>query len=197
LPDLSVRLNDSVTVSGKEGSFAFYSLKPGVYYLTVNTAALGAKKITVPKSPVKVFIENKKKTELKIGVVDAAAIYGEAVIYRPVISRNNISLSGEENKLSEGRGLEGLMIELNNGQQAIKVFTDKDGRFSSEELAPGEWILSVVPESLPQYFYAEQERVSLFLRERDEQKIQVKVFPRIRPVKQFQDGGELKENKKQ
>ncbi|MEN6473778.1 MAG: porin [Syntrophaceae bacterium] len=173
-----IRLNGISTITDKKGEFTFNMIKPGNYYIDVDSASIGLDKISAQKTPIKISVQGGEISTLKLGVTRAAALAGRVMAYRidsaPPSSESTgtkalnfimdpngghgIVASGEDAKLVEASGLASVVVELRSGSESLCRITDKQGRFAFEELRPGTWTIIVDETNLPaNYAVADKE----------------------------------------
>ena len=93
-----IRLNDAATVTDKDGEFTFQSVKPGIYYLDIDSSSIGLERISVQKTPIKVIVEGGETTFVRTGITRAAILRGQVVGYRIKNGGSNGSSAETDNK---------------------------------------------------------------------------------------------------
>jgi hypothetical protein len=73
-------------------------------------------------------------------------------------------------------------VELRCGQEVRRVLTDRNGRFTFDELVPGRWLLTLSPSSLPAFHDPETESLELTVEPASHTDLALRVVPRRRPV---------------
>lgn len=76
-----LRLGDAAAVTDSNGEFTFPALKPGAFYLTIDSASIGLEQIPMEKTPLKVDIEGGKETSIEIGITECADLTGKVMVY--------------------------------------------------------------------------------------------------------------------
>jgi len=187
IPDVIVRLNNLATVTDKSGHFTFSPIKTGIYYLDVNPAKIGLDYVTTEKSPMEVTVEDGKKSLLDIEIVQSASIAGRVIIYKFGENGNHYDHSNfrpsENNNLHVSRGAGNIIIEIRDGKEIKREYTDREGYFNFPNLRPGKWTLKVYEYGLPEYHYLEKDTFEMELKSGEKMEINVKVLPKIRQIK--------------
>ena len=198
--DCLLRLNGSTAVTDKAGNFAFPSVRPGIYYLSVDTASIGMNRIPGRKMPLELAVQGGEKTLAYIPVTRAARLAGRVIVYsyknnhnktapteRPnTINGPYVAQIGDSNdadtKLTEDHGLANAIVELKSGSEIKRTDTDNQGCFVFEELRPGEWTLKIYGDNLPEYHYLERDTFELELKPGQKEEISANVLPRKRRI---------------
>jgi len=197
-----LRLNGLTAVTNKAGNFTFPSVKPGIYYLNVDTASIGMNRISSQKTPIELAVRGGKKTSVIIPVTRAAQLSGKVMVYGYEKNVNRTSLSekpsgtneprcvvgkdsgcGEGDKLVEDHGLVNTIVELRNSSEVRRAVTDNQGRFEFEEVRPGKWTLKIYSDNLPEYHYLEKDGFELELKPGQRKEIYAKVLPQKRRIR--------------
>ena len=200
--DCLLRLNGSTAVTDKAGNFTFPSVRPGIYYLSVDMVSIGMNRIPSRKMPLELAVQGGEKTLAYIPVTRAARLSGRVIVYSYKNNHNNkIAPSEEPNtidefyvagnsdsnsadtKLIEDHGLANVIVELKNSSEIRRTDTDNQGGFVFEELRPGEWTLKIYSDNLPEYHYLEKDTFELELRPGQREEISAKVLPRKRRIR--------------
>jgi hypothetical protein len=212
VPDVILRFNGTTAVTDENGHFTFPFLRPGTYYLNVNTAKVGKNLIAVQKTPIKVIVEDGKESYIEIGIARSAALSGQVVVYRPESNHNDNHHNDHSNgflmngalvngdgktELIESHGLANVLVELINGSEPKHRFTDEKGRFNFEELHPGKWTLKVHDHGLPEYHYLEKDTFEFELKPGEKAEVLVKVLPKKRRIRIIEEGGTILEEREE
>jgi len=195
-----LRLNGSTAVTDKAGNFTFPSVRPGIYYLSVDTASVGMNRIPTQKTPIELAVQGGEKTSVDIAVTRAAQLLGRIMVYgyqnnhskmptgeQPSDTNElyvvaNCSSSNEDANLVEDHVLANTIIELKSSSEIRRTDTDDQGRFVFEELRPDKWTLKIYSDNLPEYHYLEQDTFELELSPGQREEISAKVLPKKRRI---------------
>ena len=71
------------------------------------------------------------------------------------------------------------------------MLTDRKGRFSFDDVRPGQWTLAVHADNLPEYHYLEKDTFEIELAPGDKKELLVRVLPRKRTIQVIEEGGTL------
>jgi hypothetical protein len=144
LEDVVLLLGDFARITDQDGQFAFPSLEPGNYYLTVDRASVGLDRVSTRKLPLKVSIVGGREAKIDLGVVTPGSVEGEVVVDGS--SARCVSDEGG----AGGHGPSPFIVELSSELETVRCVTDSAGAFAFEEVRPGSWLLTVHPHvSLP------------------------------------------------
>lgn len=208
-----LRLSGSTAVTGNSGNFIFPSVGPGIHYLNVDTASIGMDRIPNRKIPIELTVRGGEKTQVSIPITKAARLLGRIMVYgykgspdsttqggkfngtvKPYIIADGSS-NGKDAELSEEHGLADVIVELKNSSEIKRTVTDKQGQFYFAELRPGQWMLKIYSDNLPQYHYLEKDTFQLELKPGQETEISARVLPKKRRIRIITEGQTLLEEK--
>ncbi len=192
--DAILRLDGATAVTDAKGNFIFPSIAKGSYHLRLDRASIGFDRMTIQKVPIEVAVEGGKETALQIGVTRRARLQGRVMLYRST-AEGTMPSHVDNADLIEDRGLPDLLVELTDGVETKRVFTDEKGRFTFEEMRPGAWTLRVSEDNLPEYTRLEMNTFEFSPMPGEEMQALVRVLPQKRQVQILQEGGVLKEQK--
>jgi uncharacterized protein (DUF2141 family) len=182
-----IRANDLAVVTDKNGNFVFYGLKPGEYNLILDQSTLGSGRVARQGMPLKETIQGGVTTELNIGVARAASLSGQLMVYRFEEDRLIRDFRGPEDtpemKVVEAYGLKDALVELESKWAHYARTTDDNGRFSFDELYPGQWTLKVFNDSAPPLHYLENDVFEFTLAPGEEGRALVRILPKVREIK--------------
>ena len=201
ISNVILRLNGSTAVTDKSGNFTFPSIRPGIYYLNVDTASIGMNRIPSRKTPIELGVRGGRKISVVIPVTRAAQLSGRIMVYSYKKDHNKTNVnekpsstnepynvvgkggvSGGDAKLVEDYGLTNTIVELRSSSEIRRTVTDNQGRFEFEELRPSKWTLKINSENLPEYHYLEKDTFELELKPGQRVEISAKVLPKKRRI---------------
>ena len=195
-----LRLNGLTAVSDKSGNFAFPTVAPGIHYLNVDTASIGMDQVPNRKIPIELTIQGGEKTQVDIPITKAARLLGQVIVYGYKSNHDSTDQEGKsssiepfvvgdgrnnekDGQLGEVHGLADAIVELKDSSEIKRTVTDKQGEFSFTELRPGEWILKICSDNLPEYHCLDKDTFQLELKPGQETKVSAKVLPKKRQIK--------------
>ncbi len=194
----------ATAITDDEGEFVFPSLNPGIHYLRAEKGSIGLNRVTTQKQPLAVEVKGGKTTEIQMGVVTSGTISGRVILSAPESDRRLtaaddadsdslfvVGSGGEALGASHDEGEPGLaqvVVEIADQQEVLRQITDPEGGFSFEDLRPGRWTLKVYENNLPAHHYMERDRFEIDLKPGGEEKINLKVLPRLRPIEIIEEG---------
>lgn len=205
IPKVLLRTRGATAMTNENGEFIFPCLEPGTYHLRVEKNSIGLNRVTRKRLPFTVEVKGGEETEIEIGVVTSCKISGMVAVFprkpenesgdQSITSGDSLFVvgSGEAEGLkaaetSKVRGLSNILAEVRCEEEVLRQFTDQKGRFSFEDLRPGEWTLTVYDHDLPAYHYLEDEQFQFALRPGEEKEVTVRVLPRLRPIQIIEEG---------
>jgi len=203
IPNAILRLSGATAVADSHGEFTFPALKPGTLYLNIDSASIGLERIPVQKTPLKVDIEGGKETSIKIGITKSAVLKGRVIVYRfakeDTLQKERAVHKGKdiavpentETELIEVYGLANALLEFKSEVETWRVLTDRKGRFSFDDVRPGQWTLAVHADNLPEYHYFEKDTFEIELAPGEKKEILIRVLPRKRTIRIIEEGETL------
>ncbi len=203
IPDAIVRLDGATAASNKNGRFRFPTVKPGSYYLHVDTSRAGRGLISTRRMPLEVSVEGAKETAVEVGVTRSASLLGRVMVYRfEKKDRSDLEggtvaedrFSGEKgDSLASDHGLANVLLELKSASEEKRVLTDRKGRFEFSDLRPGKWTLKIYEDELPRYHYLESDTHDFDLKPGQIEELHVRVLPQKRTMQIIEEGTILEE----
>ncbi len=191
------RIGDAIAVSDASGRFVFAAEPTGAVYLMADTASLGADRVTLQPTPLKLEVRGGEITDLSVAVTRSVGVAGELRMYGEQAS---FAVPGEQDQLpgpgqpgTKGRALSGVVVQMQSGDQVERRLTDAWGRFEFEHLRPGPWTLAVPPGQLPKSHQLAEQSRTLDLEPGEQRRLILKVVPRVRRVRIIHEGGVLHE----
>ncbi|MBI5207021.1 MAG: carboxypeptidase regulatory-like domain-containing protein [Candidatus Firestonebacteria bacterium] len=212
LPNVLLLMDDMSAVTNQNGEFIFPSLSPRTYNLWVEKIFIGLDRVTIEKLPIPVEVHPGVTTNIEIGVVTSARIFGKLSVFA---QKNDLKEATENNKdasivgpgilssntsfdssnYEEVEGLKNIQIELTNGKEIMQHFTDNKGEFSFRDLRPGNWTIIVSDANLPEYHYLENKEIHFELKPGEIKDVEIRVLPKIRYIRIIEEG-EIKQEKR-
>ena len=205
IPNAILRLSGATAVTDSDGEFIFPALKPGNFYLDIDSASIGLDRISVQKTPLEVDIEGGKETSIEIGITTSADLTGSVMVYgfakedsvqkeyRVHKGKDRAVPKDTEAELVEERGLANVLLEFTSELETWRMLTDRKGRFSFDDVRPGQWTLTVHADSLPQYHYLEKGKFEIELAPGEKKEMLIRVLPRERTIQIIEEGGTVLE----
>lgn len=190
-----LRLSGVPAVTDSDGEFTFPALKPGAFYLNIDSASIGLERIPVQKTPLKVDIEGGKETSIEIGITRSAGLAGRIMVYEFAeedglqkgfsISKGEKKATGKEGKgkMVEACGLANVLLEFKSKLEIWRVLTDRKGRFSFDDVRPGQWTLAVHADNLPEYHYFEKDTFEIELAPGEKKEMPIRALPIKRTIR--------------
>lgn len=171
---LSIGSDNAVT--DKNGNYSFPMLPSGNYYMMIDYSKAGINAIAEIQSPYQLEIQPGIETKFDIGLTLSSKITGEIVIVKEV-SEDDKTYAEIKNQLGK------LMIEAKNGGEVFRILTNEDGKFSFENLRPGQWTVKVYDNGIPKEYGLVTDVFTLGLSPGHTEHIEVKIKEKRRRIK--------------
>ena len=190
-----LRLSGVPAVTDSDGEFTFPALKPGTFYLDVDSASIGLERISAQKTPMEGDIEGGKETSIEIGITKSAGLAGRIMVYEFakvdglqkgfIIDKDARKAVREDGKkeMIEDRGLANALLEFKSKQEIWRVLTDRKGCFRFDDVRPGQWTLAVHADNLPEYHYFEKNTFEIELTPGEKKEMLIRVLPKKRTIR--------------
>ncbi len=166
----------NIVFSDKNGEFEIPSVKSGTYFMFMDNSKSGLNTIAEKPGPYKIDILPAENTYFEIILTKSARINGSIAI--------------EEDKNKDKKGfiqvkakIDRLIIEVNNGNEVYRVYTNPDGTFKFNDLRPGEWKLIVYDKGIPDGFELVNNEYNINLLAGETQDTKVVIRKRSRKIK--------------
>ncbi|MBU4053338.1 MAG: hypothetical protein KKA41_03150, partial [Proteobacteria bacterium] len=207
LPDVVLKMADSIAVTDENGIFKFPGIHAGNHYLSANALVIDDKDMVFSNNlPGRIKVPSGQKTKLDLPVVEASSFSGTIMVYdyekpggafdiiqapSPISTNSSSSVSGSDShegskKLIGKQGLPFALIELTQGEKTIRRLSDKKGRFSFEALVPGKYQVAIKAASLPDHHRFENDHFEMELSMGEKKEMEIKVLPVKRTMKMLQ-----------
>jgi len=194
-----ITLNGLTAVTDSSGSFIFPSVRPGNYYLNVDTARLDAKRIPDMKAPIEVSINSADMSLIDIPLVEPAFLSGDLFVYgyegREMVSGRSdktgprfvVEGSDEDRQpktLVKEKPFPNAVVEIKGKDGELKrTVTDRKGSFIFHEIRPGTWTLTVHARNLPDYHKLETTTFQFDLLPGGTKEISARIIPQKRTIR--------------
>jgi uncharacterized surface anchored protein len=104
----------------------------------------------------------------KIDILPSENTYFEITLTKSAQIEGSIVIEEDSNKDKKGfiklkSKIDRLIIEVNNGKEIYRVYTDADGKFNFSDLRPGEWKLIVYDKGIPEGYQLVNDEYSINL----------------------------------
>ncbi len=206
--DAILRLSGATAVTDSDGEFTFPALKPGTFYLNIDSASIGLERIPAQKTPMKIDIGGGKETSIEIGITRSAGLTGKIIVYgfakEDSLQKEYAVHKGKdrdvpkdtETDMVEEYGLANVLLEFKSELETWRVLTDRKGRFSFDDVRPGQWTLTVHADNLPEYHYLEKDTFEIELAPGEKKEMLIRILPRKRAIQIIEEGETLIEEEK-
>jgi len=190
-------VGSTTATTDRDGRFVFGGLPPGTHSVSVERDSIGLERTTTMRLPLEAEVKPGEVTELDIGVTTAAALSGVVRVGQtdPADAGAGdeagsyiVGAPGEGTAPEPGAGLEGVLVELADGDEVHRRLTGKAGEFSFTHMRPGQWRLKVYDYSLPPFHAPEPSETTVELKSGDSQEVTVDVLPRRRRIQMIDTG---------
>lgn len=165
-----------IVFSDKNGEFEIPFVKTGTHFLFMDNSKSGLNSIAETRGPYKIEILPGKKTYFEVSLTKSGKIKGAIVVEE------------DENKNLKGfipvkAKLDKLIIEVNNGKETFRTFTNQDGTFNFNDLRPGEWKLIVYNRGIPEGYRLQTNEFNITLSPTETKEVNVIIRKISRKIK--------------
>lgn len=203
IPRVVVTANGATAVTDEKGEFAFHTMTVGPCSVSVERNSIGLDRVTAARLPMVVGVEQGKTADVEIGVLRSARLQGKVALLefqseksdRSVQSTIFVSATDQtagivsaDVKPVEVGGLAEVLIEFTNGDEVLRLVTDREGEFSLGGLRPGAWNVKVYDYNLPAFHYLDQAEFGIELKPGGEVSLPINVLPRLRRIQMIEQG---------
>lgn len=136
------RIDGNITMTDKQGKFGFPLLPIGKYNLFMDDSEFPLYTIAGTPGPYKIEIKSGEETKFETSLTKAAIIQGRLVIQED----ENLGQKGFYPVKDE---IDKLIVEVSNGSEIFRNFTQRDGSYVFSDLRPGKWTLKVYKTGIP------------------------------------------------
>ena len=197
-----VSTNGLSAITDQSGEFIFPSLNPGQYTLRFSQNTIGIDRVTTTPQPILIEVQGGRTSEQNVGVSTASIIYGTVELYRLTVQEyrdyiidgqnNTIFLAGslESRRIQPAEGdltasgvLEHVLVEISDGKEILRQYTDEKGKFAFEMLRPVIWQMKIYEKNLPDHHVLERSKFQIELTSGAQEEVTVKVVPKLRSVR--------------
>lgn len=189
----------ATAVTDNKGGFIFPSLKPGQYLLSIEKTTIGVKRITTVKMPMAIEVKGGETVTKNIGITTGCLLSGRVILYAETLTDNKendkemfIKRPGEKEsdttRYREKSGVGAVIVELINGEEVFRQYTDDAGKFYFSGIPPGTWTLKANNADLPELTYLEKDTDTIELKAGEAKEYTFRVLPRKRVIKIIDTG---------
>jgi hypothetical protein len=139
LPNVKIRVDGSEVLTDAHGRFAFPSLSPGDYLLSIDPGSLQVGTVPTIGVPINIIVKAGRKAEIEIPVTKTASAGGRVMMDMPTAP----------NQPASSTPLCEAILELHSADGSDYLFTDYYGHFLFTDLKPGKYSLIIQVQSLP------------------------------------------------
>ncbi len=150
-----VLLNGKKAITDEAGRFHFKSIKPGKYPLMLDPASLALHEMLAGNALPIVEVTPETNQTINLTLIQSGAIIGAIEFKQDKHKAQLISLKTVGN----------LMLEVNNGQETRRTFTDEKGQFKFGDLKPGVWKVRILNSDIANNLKIEQTHFTIDLQE--------------------------------
>lgn len=180
LSGVVVRLQDQLMVSDRAGYVVFSKVRAGAHPLDVATPGSGGR-VAIGDSVV-VVGERVAALPFHLRMVHGAHVRGSVRLLAQAAGLE----PGEG--LTDGGGLENIILQLESATDTVFLVTDPHGNFDAGRIRPGRWSVSYVGGTLPALYTFEQSRVEFMVAAGEDREIRMVVRPKHRDIQMIASG---------
>ena len=139
------------TRTNAQGEYELTGLKPGAYRVSVPLDQFKEAVRATGSTDVRVELLEDKSAEINFGIVNFARVMGNVF--------NDYQMDG--NRQPDANGLRGIRLLLAGAGKTRSFVTDGTGDYELNEVAPGDYVLSVDRSTLPANFLAPEDSMPI------------------------------------
>jgi hypothetical protein len=175
-----VRLNFNgiLAISDKDGNFRFPTVPIGSHTLGIDAASFGINAVTETPGPYTIKVDPAKVTYFEFAMTKSARIEGTLKVQED-------EKANQKGYIPVKEQISKLIVEVSNGSEMFRNFTDKDGLFRFEDLRPGDWKFKVYSNGLPRGYKIVTDQFNVSLKSGETKKLQIDIQKSARQI-QFQ-----------
>lgn len=126
---LILHLGEAKTATLKDGSYRFPQVKPGSYPLLIDPRSMSLHEVVLEKlGPITISAGCEEKVHLTL--CRSAELCGRMV-------------AGNQGAEMPELDLSGIIVELDDGVEAVRCYCDRQGRYGLRDIRPGRYMLTV------------------------------------------------------
>jgi len=150
-----VLLNGKRAITDAAGCFHFKGMKPGKYPLLLDPASLALHEMLSDNVLPLVEILPEENQNINLKLIQSGAIIGA------------IQFKGSPNKaqLISLKSVGNLLVEVNNGKEIRRTFTDVKGNYKFGDLKPGTWTVKVLKSDIDKNLKIAQSSFTISIKE--------------------------------
>jgi len=153
---LIINLAGNYTLTDKDGNFEFPAILKGEYYMILDDSNTGLNTILEETGPFKVDIHPGQVTEVQMSMTKSANISGQIVIEKD-------STAFDKGFIQSNEPIRNLLLEAKKEKEEFRVLSDEEGKFSFQDLRPGQWKIKIYTVGLPSEYSIKREEFTIDL----------------------------------
>ncbi len=150
-----VLLNGKTAITDAEGRFHFKRMRPGKYPIMLDPSTLGLHEMLADSALPVVEVLPEANQQIALTLIQSGAIIGSIEFKKEANPAKLISLKTIDN----------LMLEVSNGQEIRRTFTNEAGEYKFGDLKPGTWKVKVLKADLDRHLKIAQTNFTIDIQE--------------------------------
>ena len=135
---LIIYLNGRTAVTNEQGQFHFKSMRPGKYPLMIDPSSMDLHEILADETLPTIEILPETDKEIHLQLIQSGGLIGALEFKNKQPRAQTINL----------QSLGSVLIQITNGKETRRTFTDEKGTYSFSDLKPGVWTMKVLTTDL-------------------------------------------------
>ena len=176
--EIRLKIGNNIVLTDKEGHFRFPAIPVGTHMLEIDASSLGLNIVTKEPGPFMIDIEPGIVQNFIFSLTKASKITGK-------LSVEEDNRVNEKGYIPVKEDIERLIVEASHEKELFRVYTDRNGGFSFNDLRPGDWQIKIYTNSLPKGYKIETTQYNIALTPGETKHIDVPVKKVARQI-QFQ-----------
>ncbi|MFK5969352.1 MAG: prealbumin-like fold domain-containing protein [Candidatus Marithrix sp.] len=169
-------LAGNIVFTDKNGEFEIPFVKKGTYFLFMDNSASELNTIAETRGPYKIDILPSEETYFEVSLTKSSKIIGSIVIQ---IDKNE----NKKGYIPIKETVKKLIIEVNNGKETYRLYTNNDGTFVFNDLRPGKWKMIVYKVGIPDGYQLLSNKYDLTLSSEEVKEVNVILKKKSRKIK--------------
>lgn len=150
-----VLLNGKTAITDAEGRFHFKRMRLGKYPIMLDPSTLGLHEMLADSALPVVEVLPEANQQIALTLIQSGAIIGSIEFKKEANPAKLISLKTIDN----------LMLEVSNGQEIRRTFTNEAGEYKFGDLKPGTWKVKVLKADLDRHLKIAQTNFTIDIQE--------------------------------
>lgn len=165
-------LNGRTAVTNEEGQFQFKSIKPGKYPLLIDPSTMDLHEILADNALSTIEVLPEVDKEIQLQLIQSGGVLGALEFKKEQARAQTISF----------QTVGSVLIQITNGSETRRTFTDEKGTYKFGDLKPGAWTLEVLTKDLNKQYKIAKSTYLIKIEEGQEMNLPIAVQTKKRNI---------------